>query len=142
MAVRADPIAVSDLPGKTGAFQVKFTERSPLSSRDELVKRLRMKPDELGDDYDLSQTAFDVYVPAEPGEGGKYGLLVGVVFAEGHGFAPEAWRPVLDKYHLIWIAAGNAPDGAPILKRMGQAWMRNSMRPGRGRSPISGFTFR
>lgn len=117
----AQPIALSDLTGKTGAFQIKLTDRSPLSARDEFLKRVRAKPQELGDDYDLSQQTFDVYVPAEAGEGGKYGLMVGVVFADGHGFAPQNWRPVLEKYHIIWIAPGHGGDDRPAFERMGEA---------------------
>ncbi len=115
------PLALTDVPGKTGEFQLTLTERSPLSSPVEIAKRLHKKTEELGSDYDLSTQIFEAYVPPQSGEDGKYGLLVGVVFADNHGFAPAAWRPVLDQHHLIWIAPIHGADGTPDLSRMGEA---------------------
>jgi hypothetical protein len=117
--ILADPLAPSDIPGKTGAFQVKFTERNPLSAPAEIEKRFHAKHGEMGDDYDLSKIQFEVYVPPAPDDNGKYGLLDATAFASGHGFAPEPQRPILDKYHLIWIGPTDEPDDHPAVERIG-----------------------
>ncbi|HEX3356561.1 MAG TPA: hypothetical protein VHS31_06220 [Tepidisphaeraceae bacterium] len=114
------PLALTDLAGKTGAFQLTLTDRSPLSSPVAITKRLHLKPEEVGDDYDLSKQVFDVYIPPQSDENGKYGLLTVIVFLDDHGYAPEAWHPILDKYHLIWIGANkNIGEGQPPLHRVG-----------------------
>ena len=113
------PVAASDAAGKTGRFDLTLTERSPLSAAKEMATRFHVKPEELGADYDLSKLVFDVYVPPAPDEKGKYGLMVAVVFADGHGFAPEPQRPILDKYHMIWIGPTSEGEGKPIIERIG-----------------------
>lgn len=125
LSLRAQPaegpaLPLDEVQGKTGELHVALKERSPLSAPKEIARRLRCKLEDLGQDYDLSKRDFDVYVPPEPAADAKYGLMVGVVFLANHGYAPAAWRPVFDKYHLIWIASNNDADDRPAIERFGQ----------------------
>jgi tetratricopeptide (TPR) repeat protein len=110
-----------DAGQKIGAFRITLSKRSPLSAPDEIAKRLKIKPEQLGSDYDLSKQVFEIYVPPQPNDDGKYGVMVAIVFAEGHGFAPSTWRPILDKYHLIWIGPVHGGEDQPMLQRFGEA---------------------
>src|SRR3954462_4114937 len=56
-------VPMSEVPGKTSDFRINLPERSPLSSPKEIQARFRLKPEELGEDYDLSKMPFDVYIP-------------------------------------------------------------------------------
>jgi hypothetical protein len=105
--------AIADAAGKTGDFQVKLKERCALSSVAEITKRTTIK----GFDYDLSKETFSVYVPKEAGPDGKYGLIVALPTLPKTK-PPAAWEPVLDKMHLIWIAAENYNDGRDVIQHM------------------------
>jgi hypothetical protein len=112
------PITPADAAGKTGLFPLKLSERSPLSAADEIAKRFKTKPTELGADYELSKQVFAVYVASQPAANGKYGLIAGIVMSGGA--PPTAWHAVLDKYHLIWIAPSDGNDDQPLLQRIGE----------------------
>ena len=107
--------AIPDVAGKTGELQVKLKERCALSSPDELTKRMVVKGNPK---YDLSKESFSVYVPKEAGPEGKYGLIV-VLPPQLSAKPPQAWEPVLDKFHLIWIGTDNCGDGRDPLERAG-----------------------
>jgi tetratricopeptide (TPR) repeat protein len=114
----AGPVAIETIAAKTGSFQVTLTERSPLSQTKDVSARLRIKPLDAGADYDLSKELFDLIVPKDPAEDGKYGVLVSLNFKE-YGFPAEAWPPILAKHHLIWIGAENNGDGRDPCQRLG-----------------------
>jgi hypothetical protein len=108
------------IPGasaKKGEFQVKLTQRAPLSSREQIAQRFSGRAATMSD-YNVAQETFDVYVPAEPGADGKYGLMVAQNYGD-IGKPPTAWTSVLDAHHLIWMGAQRAGDGAGTIKRMG-----------------------
>lgn len=107
------------LAGKTGLSKVTLSERSPLSKREEIAKRISAKPGEIGADYDLSKEAFDIYVPASAGDDGKYGVMVQLDFNGNHAAPAKPWGAMLDKYHLIWIGAENAPMERSQIDRIG-----------------------
>jgi hypothetical protein len=119
MQAIAQPITIEKINGKTGQFELTISERTPLSAPAEIAKRLHVKPEQLGVDYDLSKETFDVYVPPKPGDDGKYGLMPVIHFEDGHGFPPTAWLPLLDKYHLIWIGPANGSEERSSLERIG-----------------------
>jgi hypothetical protein len=96
----APPVPIERLVGKTGAFQATIAERSPLSAMPDVAKRMGV-PNNDGD-YKLANEKFTMYLPKEPAEDGKFGVMVSVCFI-GYGFQPPAWTPMLEKYHLIWI---------------------------------------
>ncbi len=115
-----EPLTPDKTAGKTGEFHLQLTERSPLSTLAEMAKRMGSKPDPTAADYDLSKQDFYVYVPSSPGEDGKYGLVDVLPFADGHGFAPKDQKPILEKYHLLWIAPMHGGDGQPAQQRVGE----------------------
>ncbi len=112
------PVPIAEGKGKTGAFSVALSDRSPLGELPVIARRLSMKPAELGDDYDLSKERFQVYVPKDADANGKYGVMVGLCFKE-YGFPATAWTDVLEKKHLIWIGAVNNGDERPPGQRIG-----------------------
>ena len=115
---RADPIGIEQAVGKTGAMEVKLRERSPMSKSADVARRMSLNARQIGDDYDLSKEVFELYVPKEPGDGGKYGLMVSLNFGT-HGEPAKSWPPVLDKYHLIWIGNPMCGEGRPENQRVG-----------------------
>jgi hypothetical protein len=124
-------IPLADAKGRTGVVRVTLAERSPLSADIKaLAKRIGLvhppvrsaatppaAPPDLTD-YDLAKETFYVYVPPTPGDDGKYGLMVGRTFVN-HSFVPQAWRPVLDARHLIWICNDNNGDDRPAAQQVG-----------------------
>src|ERR1700759_4631196 len=103
---------------KTGDFQLTFKERSPYSARTEIDKRMPyFKPG----DYDLSVESFEAYVPGtyKPG-GAQYGLLV-FINSGDDGKNNGNFKPLLDKYHIIWISANKAGNDRLTLHRIGLA---------------------
>lgn len=117
MSFPGDPVPLADVAGKPGAFRVTLTERSPLSTPAEIIKRMHLK-NMPADDYDWAKEVYDLYVPKEPGDGGKYGLMVGAVF-KNYGAPPGDWGDLLEKHHVIWICSEGVGEGQPELRRMG-----------------------
>ena len=110
---------------RTGEFETTFTQRSPLSEKKELLKRLGHKNAE---DYDLSREPFLIYVPADYDPSASYGLILWINH-EDVTVAPPKWMPLLDQSRLIfvvsksaaqedWIRAGLALDAAHNLKTL------------------------
>jgi hypothetical protein len=113
MAKGADVPATDDTAAMAGKLSVlSFTERSPLSSRAELVKRLSEKI--ADEDYDLGKEAFLVYVPKEADAKGKVGLIYLFNYKDTED-GPEPCYPVFDEAHVVFVTA----------KQSSQAdWMR------------------
>ena len=102
---------------RRGEFTISFTERSPLSARKVFARRFGW----LERGYDLSRESFEVYVPADYQPNGSYGLFVWIS-AFPHGTIPEAYKPILDKYRLIWIGANHSGNKrVPFWHRFGLA---------------------
>ena len=87
---------------QTGEITLNFTQRSPLSSRKELARRLSFQESRLGDDYDLKTFTFQVYVPPSYDPKTPYGILV---YLGNHDVSsvPTQWEPLFDKSHMIFI---------------------------------------
>jgi hypothetical protein len=91
------------LPSKTGAFEITFTKRSPLSEYSKLLERTGASKDELGPDYKLADEPFVAYVPPDYDGSKPFGVVV-QSFQDGSPDVFETWRPVLDEHHLIMVA--------------------------------------
>ena len=112
--------AAEMIPGasaKKGAFEAHLTHRAPISTREQIAARFGGRAATLPD-YDPTKETFDVYVPADPGPDGKYGLMIAQNYGD-IGKPPTAWTAVLDAHHLIWMGAQRAGDGAGTAKRIG-----------------------
>jgi hypothetical protein len=109
------PVQASEAAKKLGLFQLKLTERSPLSKMSDVAARMGI---EARFDYQLPQELFTVYVPKTPGPDGKYGLMVSLHFRE-YGWPAPTWTDVLDKYHILWIGPQNSEDGRAVNQRIG-----------------------
>ncbi len=96
---QADP---ATQPTKTGEFQCTFTDRNPLSAPGKIATLLKLKEKDLGEDYDLSQRPFWVYVPANYDPATPYGIVVYLGYKDSVS-TPPLWQPVADKAHLILI---------------------------------------
>lgn len=104
----AQPAGPKAWPG-IGEFDTFFTERSPLSRKDELTRRLVFRPeqtaamkDPAGDTYDVTKQSFRIYVPDDY----KAGVPHGVIYYLGYKDAtqiPSAWKETLKQQHLIYI---------------------------------------
>ena len=124
-------VPIADAKHRPGVTRVTLAERSPFSADvAALAKRTgqsakppvptRGKPvvPPPPADYVLSAHTFYVRVPASPGDGGRYGVMVAQSFA-GHGFPPPAWAAVLDAHHLTWMAADDGGEGKPVTEQIG-----------------------
>lgn len=92
---------------RKGAFDAVFTERYHESNLKNIFKRMRHKPGtnrSLGNDYQISEESFYVYMPSDYAKDDSYGLLVWVSAGES-GRMPEAWSKLMDKHKLIWVSA-------------------------------------
>lgn len=87
---------------KTGAFDITFADRSPLSARKELAHRLDLKEATLKDNYDLTKCPFKIYVPTNYDPATPVGILVYLGYKNSVA-TPPLWNPVLDEHHLIFI---------------------------------------
>jgi hypothetical protein len=102
----ADGMAVSADEPKTGGFEIKFTERNPLSEIKSLTKRLKvLKAGEKVEglqDYDLSKEEFLVYVPEKYDPAKPPGLIVLALYKEA-GILPMPVLPQLDEANVSLV---------------------------------------
>jgi hypothetical protein len=122
---RADSATQPTGPIKTGEFQCTFTDRSPLSAPGKIAARLKLDEKDLGDDYDLSQRPFWVYVPSNYDAATAYGIVVYLGYKDSVS-TPALWQPVADKTHLILItpvchSGPNYPPPVPAWQTTGLA---------------------
>lgn len=101
---------------------IQFQERSPHSSIIQQVRRLQITPRQPVRDYQLENETFDLYVPAAcgPGADSPCGAIVWIS-AFNTGQPPPTYLPLLDRHHLIWVAARNSGNDRPSLHRYGLA---------------------
>jgi hypothetical protein len=88
---------------QTGEVDLTFTQRSPLSTPSEIARRLKLKPASLGADYDLSKQPYKAYIPTNYDPATPHGLFVYLGYKDTVS-SPPLWRPILEKYHLIFIS--------------------------------------
>ncbi len=117
-------------PAPTGLQQdVRFDQYSPLSTNEELLRRLstplqaesaRQKLAASGQTLapqpvDLAVERFALYAPPSPPPGG-YGLMVFIPpWTEAR--IPPGWIPVLDQFGVILVTAAQAGNDANVLGR-------------------------
>lgn len=95
----------------TGRLHLTFTERSPLSARDQILRRIDVDPQSkslspkmrANVEYDLANESFEVFVPPAYRGDVAYGLFLW----NGVGEVPPAWQEVFSRRKLIWISANN-----------------------------------
>jgi hypothetical protein len=90
---------------KTGAFEITFTDRSPLSQRSKLWDRLADK--DVGPEYDLEKQSFVIYVPRDFSKDKPLGLVV-YLSNDAASQTPVTLQPLLEKRRLIFIMAEKA----------------------------------
>lgn len=95
---------------RSGEFTISFNARSDLSGISVFMRRFGWpvaairKRDPRGGEYLISTESFEVYVPGDYQPDTPYGLFVWISPGDS-GAIPEAYKPALDKYRLIWIGA-------------------------------------
>jgi len=99
---------------QTGAFQLTITERSPLSSREEMLKRMGGGGTP---NYDVAADPYDIYVPKSYDGTVAYGLIAYI--NSGHGGHAPRFRPVCDARRLIWVGHTRVQNERPTAHRMG-----------------------
>jgi hypothetical protein len=125
-AARAEAPATAPADAKIGEIELTFTQRSPLSTRKELARRLSVKEAELGADYDLATRPFKAYVPPSYSPAVPHGVFVYLGYKDSVEW-PVPWEPVLDKAHLIFIMpechhGDQYPNQVPLWQVMGLAF--------------------
>jgi hypothetical protein len=124
---RADDAAATQPAAQvqTGEIDLTFTQRSPLSSRKEIARRLSMDESTMGDDYDLSQRPFKAYVPTDYDPATPQGIFVYLGYKNTVS-SPPPWRPFLEQTHMIFISpvchsGQEYPPAVPMWQSMGLA---------------------
>ena len=115
--------AQAEQPPRTGIFTTQYTERSPLSAKEQLAKDAYWPIDQMPD-YDIAKHDFQLVVPDGYDGSQAYGLLV---FIHPNNeialdrFYGRQIKDVLAKHNLIWVSYSGA--GNPVLPniRMGLA---------------------
>ena len=90
------------MPAQTGAFQIKFTQRSPLSDYSLFVQRFNVTRDQLGPDYKIEDHPFALYIPPDYDPSKALGILVYEV-PDGTPQIDPLLHPVLDRHRLIMV---------------------------------------
>jgi len=105
--------AVTPAAGETkrGAFEITFTERSPLTNRKDLAARLGEKTP--GEDYKLDEAPFGVFVPEDYDPARPHGILVYVGYKDAPA-CPENWKPLFQKTHTIYLSYTKHHENAAI----------------------------
>ncbi|MCC6907006.1 MAG: hypothetical protein IT430_03610 [Phycisphaerales bacterium] len=96
-----------DLPPRTGAYRITFTQRHPGSAISRIKARMRYATTEPAPEYDIEDESFEVYVPSDYDPARAYGLIVWSSPSESAA-APPQWLPVLDRRDFIWVGANGA----------------------------------
>ena len=112
-------IPPAEIKGRTGAFCFAGSEHDQRTTHlGDVAKRLGLKPaDASAAEYDAAKQTFFVYVPKAPAGDGKYGLMAGLCFKDLSA-PPDAWPDVLERHHLIWVAALGSDDAKPAVQRV------------------------
>lgn len=101
-------------PARTGNLHLTFTERSPLSAVDLVLRRMDYSDqsvvDKKGFEYDLARLSFEVFVPRTYRPDVPHGLFVWMGVTD----VPSAWVNVLARHKLILVVA-NTRKGRPAL---------------------------
>jgi hypothetical protein len=108
-----------------GDSNVTFTERSPLSTNQEICARMGwplLAEEAAKGDYTLAQESFEVYVPPSYTGDKPFGLLV-FVNPGGNGsmknYERLGWKEIIDKHELIWVGPNKVGNDRLVRPRMG-----------------------
>jgi tetratricopeptide (TPR) repeat protein len=123
MAAPAEPPAA----GRRGSYKVAFVERSPWSSRDEVLRRAGTPPEILEKGapqalaYDIAKESYQVIVPAGDPPAAGWGLMVWISPGPfGGAYRPERLA-TLERHRLIWVGANGAGNDRNRWDRWGLA---------------------
>jgi|GEM_PF-392637 len=104
----------AQMPVSTGRLRLTFTERSPLSAVDLVLRRMDYSDESVVDkksfEYDLAGLSFEVFVPRSYSPDVPHGLFVWMGVTD----VPPAWVNVLARHKLILVVA-NTRRGRPAL---------------------------
>lgn len=105
-------------PGQTGQFNAAFTNRSPHSALQNIIKRMDLKLDktQIEEPYKIGEESYSVYVPTDYKPDTAYGLMVWISAGDSGGI-PGKWKPVMDKNKLIWIGPNKAGNNHSVFNR-------------------------
>ena len=109
---------LADVAAGATAATTRFTEKDPQGGVANVLKRIgwKLPSDATERDYDLSQESFVLRVPESVGER-KPGVLA-FISPGNSGDIPEPFEPLLDKHHLIWVAANKVSNKRPLWSRI------------------------
>ena len=112
-------IALTSAWALAGSATTQFSQPEPNGGIPNVLKRIgwKLPPDATERTYDLGAESFVLQLPAEPAPDGKCGLLAFISPGES-GEVPEQFLPVLEKHHLIWIAANKVGNKRPVWSRI------------------------
>jgi poly(3-hydroxybutyrate) depolymerase len=113
----------ADAQAKNGSFTLTFTDRSDQATNAFIATRMgwTISAEAAAKlDYTLAEESFEVYVPPDYTEQTPFGLLV-FIMPGGRGGAPENYRALLDKYHLIYVGPNKAGNDRVVGPRMALA---------------------
>lgn len=115
---RNEPTPPKFGPG-LGNFETYFAEQHPLSNREELMRRLALRPRQLEpttnpamapgvteDSYDLSRQSYCIYVPENYSAQVPHGVIYYIGYKDTTSMPPR-WKETLDERHLIFISIRN-----------------------------------
>jgi len=156
-AVDKAPAVTASTAGPSST--ITFDRYSPLASSNEMVRRtlspiaadrvlgyLHDKSQQLPEQsIDLSSERFRVYVPPGDPPADGYGLIV-FIAPWDDGSVPSDWRGVLDRHHLIYVAADRSGNDFNMLWRRlplalhAYANIAENYKLNAGRIYVSGFS--
>jgi hypothetical protein len=111
---------------KKGDFQIKFTDRVPISDTAEVVRRLpgwkldTIKKEGQEESYDINNESFEVHVPSENNGERPFGLLVYISPGNKGTLPKKDWYAITDRRHMIVVGANNSGNSR-------EAWLRLSL---------------
>lgn len=120
------PLFAENEPHKNGRFKVTFSERSPLSSFQEMKKRKVSNINQPGDlidakdDYKIEDITYEVLVPTDYDQSKPMGLFVWINSGP-NGSPPKQFLGPLAKHGFIFIGANETGNSDPLLRRLGAA---------------------
>lgn len=101
ISARAQSTQPAEAP-KTGTFETKFTERSPMSTPDQIAKRLGLAKPEA--DYNLSSYEFIVHVPENYDPAKPLGVMYLLLYKDTND-PPRPCLSLFDERELIFVVA-------------------------------------
>jgi hypothetical protein len=110
---------------KKGSYQLKLTDRSPLSAIARQAERCgwqlaAINKSQHEKDYDIAGESFEVWVPDAYTDDGTWGLMVWIS-PGGNGAVIRQWQELLEEHKLVWIGPNKAGNPRAMWCRAGLA---------------------